>query len=592
MILNDKRILVFTSILFISCLFYTRLVLDLTHTPRFFILSALLVFYILFFIPVKVFAQPINVVSVAGILFCLLSFSSAFWAVNPHEVWFVSAKAVCSVTVFLIAAHLFRTSCNTVNSIAKVVIFISIITVTLALLQWREIDLFGIGFPNESPLYYITSTNSHKNLVSSFLYMILPFMLIGRFHYQSSFSYLRIVTVTGILIVLGVLQTRAVWLALGSTVALFCIIIYILTADRYLRWKKMCAVGTIVFIFIVAGIIFLPRLGGAVFGNTDSLQERVLIWRNTVQIIQDNPLLGVGAGNWQIHFPQYSLSGIWRCDELNVTFQRPHNDFLWICSELGVVGLLLQLFIWVAALYNGWKYLRLLTSRNDQMWLALFISFYIGGAVILMVDFPIERAEHSIFMAIGAAYLFTRSDNSWSWNLPYPKLLKIGAVLILCFSTYVAFKRISGEFFTKQLYEAKIHRDGRSMLRNANKAISFTYSLDPVSVPIAWYCGTAFIYEHNVASALGCFKLAYKCHPYQRNVLNDLGSGYMACNNVVLAEKYYKEAIRISPRFDEPALNIVALYIQKGDIDMAQKYDSLLTHNSVRRNELKLLLNN
>ncbi len=586
--------LAFTSILFISSLFYTAIVLDYTLAPRFFILSALLLLYIVACVPTKAFANPISLIPATSITLFLWSIASSIWATNSSEVWFVSSKLACSASVFLISIHHFRTNPNSVNAISITAVSIAFFAVVLSFIQFREIELFGIRFDHESPIYYITSISSHKNLVSSFLYLLLPFIIIGKYRSMSLISIVKYFIIACIVVVLIVLKTRAVFIALAGVVAVFSGFLFFITTKHYSRKLKsrlLYVLGfSILFALVIITPILLAKFSGNAIGNTDSFQERVLIWRNTLKMIADNPILGVGAGNWQIHFPQYSLEGIWRCDELNVTFQRPHNDFLWVWSELGIIGFVLQMTVWVGALFYGLRAYRMLTYRPDQIRLVLFISFYIGGSVILFFDFPIERAEHTIWMALGAAYLFSQSNSTHQWRNPYPQLARLFAICILAFSMYVSFKRVSGEYFTKKVYVAKQHRDGRSMIRNATQAMSFAYSLDPVSVPILWYCGNAYVYEKNMDAALGCFKHAFFAHPYQRNVLNDLGTGYLIKNNIPLAEKYYKEAHRISPRYDEPILNLINLYIQVDKLEEARKWDLRLTHDSPRRDELKALI--
>ena len=67
-------------------------------------------------------------------------------------------------------------------------------------------------------------------------------------------------------------------------------------------------------------------------------QERVVLWKKTVQLIAEKPVFGYGGGNWQIAFPKTGLNEIWRAEDLNVTFQRPHNDFLWIIFSYLRIG--------------------------------------------------------------------------------------------------------------------------------------------------------------------------------------------------------------------------------------------------------------
>jgi hypothetical protein len=80
-------------------------------------------------------------------------------------------------------------------------------------------------------------------------------------------------------------------------------------------------------------------------------------------------------------------------------------------------------------------------------------------------------------------------------------------------------------------------------------------------------------------------------HPYNRNVLNDLGSAFVMNGNEEAAIAYYKEAARISPRFDDPKLNMVAIYIGNRNWQEAAYWENLIKHDSERRNHYRQLIN-
>ena len=69
---------------------------------------------------------------------------------------------------------------------------------------------------------------------------------------------------------------------------------------------------------------------------------RVALYIKTIEIIKDNPLLGVGPGNWRKELPKYSLKDtIGQKGDKFV--QRPHSDFLWFFAEGGVLSGILYL---------------------------------------------------------------------------------------------------------------------------------------------------------------------------------------------------------------------------------------------------------
>ena len=54
-----------------------------------------------------------------------------------------------------------------------------------------------------------------------------------------------------------------------------------------------------------------------------------------IKLIAENPLFGVGPGNWRIKIWEYDL---YKGTLGKMFAQRPHNDFLWVFSEGGIVA--------------------------------------------------------------------------------------------------------------------------------------------------------------------------------------------------------------------------------------------------------------
>lgn len=293
-------------------------------------------------------------------------------------------------------------------------------------------------------------------------------------------------------------------------------------------------------------------------------------------------------GNWQIQFPNATLNGIWRAEDLNYTFQRPHNDFLWILSETGLLGFNLFLFFVVSILCLLIRVLRRSPENKDLHFeLILCAAFIPGYLVISFFDFPKERIEHTIWISIifGIAYYHIKTNYPLKeiFTVKLNSVLSFTAFLLFCGITLTGLMRFKGEFYVRKLFNYKNNDQKLEMVNAGNKALSYVYTIDPTSVPIHWYTGNAQAALGNYTGAQSDFLLAYKYNPYNRNVLNDLASSYVFSNNPGLAKAYYKEASRISPRFDDPKLNLVALYITEKDFKAADECLKTIMHDSERR---------
>ena len=75
--------------------------------------------------------------------------------------------------------------------------------------------------------------------------------------------------------------------------------------------------------------------------QASSIGYRVVFWRNALRMIRDHPILGVGTGGFQDGYRPY-IQGVpgWQGQESG----DPHNQFLKITTEQGLIGLLAFLF--------------------------------------------------------------------------------------------------------------------------------------------------------------------------------------------------------------------------------------------------------
>jgi len=69
--------------------------------------------------------------------------------------------------------------------------------------------------------------------------------------------------------------------------------------------------------------------------SPDGDRDRWRIWSHTLDMVADHPLAGVGLGNWSAMYPAYDRGDVLH---LHSAPRRPHNDFLWILAELGVLA--------------------------------------------------------------------------------------------------------------------------------------------------------------------------------------------------------------------------------------------------------------
>jgi hypothetical protein len=321
------------------------------------------------------------------------------------------------------------------------------------------------------------------------------------------------------------------------------------------------------------------------------MSERAYVWQKTYEVLQNFKITGAGANNWQIVFPSCSLPPVYRITVLNVTFQRPHNDFLWILTDYGVIGFNLYILFITSIIIL----LFFVATKNHDYHSIIIFSGICGFLVISFFDFPRERVEHNIlfYILLAIAYNRIKQKNDLlrtNFIILSDKSVKLTALILSILICYVSLLNFKGEYYTKKMLDVRIKHDNESIIKYSDKAVSICYNTDPTTVPIRWYSGNAKASLGNFETALKDFKEAYKAHPYNHHVLNDLASAYYVLNEQALSKYYYIKSAKINPRFYDPKLNLTAIYINEGNYKEAEKWLNSVNENSERKQYYKKLI--
>lgn len=520
--------------------------------------------------------------------YVIWSCCSTFWSQTVSEAIFENTKLVLGYFIFVISIYLFKNREEIFFALLiKASLFIVFVLALVALYQISILTNF-----NKESLYLVTGLNGHKNLFSSFLFLNLFFLLSGAILFNSTWKKLIFVGIALNLSLLFILQTKAAWLGLLlGLIGFFCLRLLI----HFRLNQKPRPIILILIGLVMLNVFFLrllkPVIDKSINHQFDLLNkqdvknnkidtERLLVWQKTYQIIKQNTWKGVGLGNWQIYFPDANLTGLWRAEDLNVTFQRPHNDWLWILSETGLIGFNLFLLFILSIICYAYSS----TIDKNSYLIVIAISFVFGYLVISFFDFPKERIEHNIWFNILLAFIFFKSTNHLNvfYSITFESKKLIWLVPILLFMILIGFLRLKGEYYTRKMYQVK-NTDNLKIIKAAQSALSFVYYIDPTSIPIHWYIANANVQTKDFFIGHGNFIKAYEKNPFNRNVINDLASSYVMQGNIDKGMQLYKEAIRISPRFDDPKLNMAAIYLNQNKLIEAKSTLDSIFHDSNRR---------
>ncbi len=200
--------------------------------------------------------------------------------------------------------------------------------------------LDNLGLPQSSS-HWLTATFGNHNHMAGWLEMSIPLLLcLILFGCQREWLPLQIslLLLQGTCLVLTF--SRGGWA--GTTAAIAFIVIYMLTKRRN-RYIILFSGATIavIGIFLLASPSVVQRL------NTIGLEDRMLIWRGTINMILMHWLAGTGPGTYAIAFAQFQPPGF------SHRYYNAHNDYLQFTAEMGLILPILIIWMGVVLYRHG-----------------------------------------------------------------------------------------------------------------------------------------------------------------------------------------------------------------------------------------------
>jgi O-antigen ligase len=569
--------------------------IDYSLMPRFMVLSLFITGLIVLMmvrgsmkIPMQMFHFAIVPMMV---LYLLVIIISVFFAYNKLESIFDATKWLMFIVVLMVGVVIFVNDPRWAGFQARLAVISGIIASLIGLVQYyRFVILAPKPFlpDGRSVVYLVEGVMSHKNLFSLSILMMMPWVGYAIYVFRGKWRLTALVSMLLMIIMVVLLLTRAVWL--GMIISLPVILMLFLHYFRQSINKLLFRSGVIALAIGMIGFMgfiyisqvtrinnsFADKLMSIVRVSTWKTEHRLKTWQITVEMIGDHPVSGVGAGNWQIEAPRYYAGKFTGDQELN--WIRPHNDYLWVWSEKGLIGFLLYLGFFGITIFYLLRTVKA-ASLNSKV-LSLFLLWgLLGYMTASFFDFPYERPFHMTMLAvIMTSALVLRMQQNPDWKeTPQKKpvimlLLALGSVLA---SVYGA-SAYHQETNVKQCLTDASSGNWSQLYKHSLEAQSVFKNLDNWANPIYSYTGKALEESGEFVAALEAYKEAYRANPTKIKVITNLARCYEKA-------KLYKEgismldsALKILPRDKKLLMQKSDIYYAAGEYRLALKNYGLI----------------
>ena len=381
----------------------------------------------------------------------------------------------------------------------------------------------------------------HKNFTSSAMALALP---AGWYLWNRSQGAARAtvaVLTMAALVAIVALRTRSIWIGVSLWV--------VFAAVRSIRNWKPLATGLALAVLVLAGVLARPKSREALLDPTN-LRIREVFWTHSLSMLEANPVTGVGAGQWRIHFPGYGLRGMNPSVAEGVTAEvRPHNDALWLAAEHGWPGMALWASLWIGLAVVWWR-LRGEDGADLVAGIALIVFTY------SLFEFPLERAAVWIPFILAAGMLrpsqLVASVPARNRRVP---VLAIG-VLTACYG-FTAFQGISSERDQEELLALNAQQNATKLLPAARAALDSWTELDRFGNPAPYFAGMSAMFleaqrgpltASSFSEAETYFHQSLDLHPHHVVTWYQLANMYRYRGDAAKAEGTYRELLKRSPR--------------------------------------------
>ncbi len=290
-------------------------------------------------------------------------------AIRPHQRWPVLWAFIAGMTVMMLSTYL----------------------AWLGLIQYADVSQERLTRKSYHVVY--------NPMLALSIYLLLHQLVWGGLRLWARFAVL----------VLATLMTVNMFMTDGRTGQLAFFVLLGLFFFQYLQtrpWKAVCALLLTPPLIFVASYHLSTTFKGRVdlackevriykHNPKTSVGQRLFFWEHSWQIFKESPLLGVGTGGFE---PAYAKRNSKLSPHMPAT-DNPHNQYILASVQLGVLGLVALLALFVTQLGLAWK--------SKDSWGRIRLAFPVFFLSVMWTESYLLVHETGMLFSLFSALLYS-----------------------------------------------------------------------------------------------------------------------------------------------------------------------------------------
>ncbi len=444
------------------------------------------------------------------------------------------------------------------------------------------------------------STLGNTNYVAHYYDVAVP-LLVGLLLVVSRLR-TRVLLGLALAAVLGhlvVIQNRGGWLALMAAAAFG-----VLRWRRRVPWRRLAPVGAVaggvLAVLLLVAVTTSPavdpgslrarasvlvwrswtRFLSSFDAHEFSVAQRRLIWADTIDLIHDHPLLGVGPGNFRFQLPAYRTLDRhreWRQvmdDRIELAYQA-HNEYLETMAQTGVVGAAAFVWLLAAVLWHTHRLARerLVAGSGDGILTEAVLVGQVAVVVHALFSFNLQdptSATHFWLLAGLAVSLPRPSAGPPQVGVLLGRGKRVGVLALACLVAAVgvaqSVRLLAADYhYFRGLWNNQLGYNNRA-------ALAFAQAARWRGSDYSYYhmLGLAHLREERYPEAEAALRQSLALHPNNARALRLLGRAILEQGGRnPEAEQLFRRSIALTPLDPDGYTWLAVLAIRDGRHDVA-----------------------